>query len=98
MDPALKKKIYELAAENRMNERVKIIGEHAYMEQAELRHKMSELRCSVGTVTAHFFSAECSAEAILELAEYYFIVYLELSRELYPLNYHNMEGGGENAH
>lgn len=83
LDPALKKKITELLAADRSDEPVQMIGKYAQVEAYKLKQILSELGCSVGTVTTSFFTVECPAGAVLDLAGLEFIEYLELSKERY---------------
>lgn len=84
LDPALKKKVTELLAADRSYEPVQMIGKYVYVEASNLKQILSELGCSAGTVTASFFTVECPAGVVFELAGLQFIEYLELSKERYP--------------
>jgi len=94
LDPALKKKLAELTAEGRMDEEIGMIGKYAGVKPQELRQKVANLGCSVGTVTTSLFTVECEAGDVLELAKFQFVKYLELEQEVYPLGQSNSEGGG----
>lgn len=83
LDPALKKKVTELLDADRSYEPVQMIGKYAYVEASNLKRILSELGCSAGMVTASFFTVECPASAVFELAGLEFIEYLELSKERY---------------
>ncbi|MEW5804519.1 MAG: hypothetical protein AB1847_20695 [bacterium] len=94
LDPALKRKLAELTKEDRLDEYLGIIGKYAGVESQELRQKVSDLGCSVGTVTSSFFTTECQAGDILDLAKFDFVTYLELAKEVYPSDQHNHKNHG----